>query len=146
MDDPWMVSTRGRPRPGADVGEGVDGLHYARVGGVVKGVDPVADLVDDVDLPFARRHPRSVPIAILTRRRPGMIGGPGGSPGSGAGSVIDLIVGWTQRTSETSRAFSTSGRHETGAGRRELAGDGRARSYLLSGLVRCGLCGRRMDS
>jgi hypothetical protein len=24
--------------------------------------------------------------------------------------------------------------------------DGRARSYLLSGLVRCGLCGRRMDS
>jgi Recombinase zinc beta ribbon domain/Recombinase len=25
-------------------------------------------------------------------------------------------------------------------------GDGRARSYLLSGLVRCGVCGRRMDS
>ena len=24
--------------------------------------------------------------------------------------------------------------------------DGRARSYLLSGLVRCGVCGRRMDS
>ena len=35
---------------GADVGEGVDGLHHARVGGVVEGVDPVAYLVDDVDL------------------------------------------------------------------------------------------------
>ena len=38
---------------GADVGEGVDGLHDAGVGGVVEGVDPVAYLVDDVDLPLA---------------------------------------------------------------------------------------------
>ena len=61
---------RGPAEAGADVGEGVDGLHHARVGGVVEGVDPVAYLVDDVDLPLARRHSPSVPIAILARRRP----------------------------------------------------------------------------
>ena len=69
MDDPWMGVDETSSEAGADVGEGVDGLHDARVGGVVEGVDPVADLVDDVDLPLARPHSPSVPIAILVRRR-----------------------------------------------------------------------------
>ena len=37
-------------------GEGVDGVHDAGVGGGVQLVDPVADLVRDVDLPVTVRH------------------------------------------------------------------------------------------
>ena len=72
----WCRRVGGRGR--ADVGEGVDGLHDAGVGGVVEGVDPVADFVDDVDLPVVGHHALSVPIAILARRR-----GRTGLPGSG---------------------------------------------------------------
>jgi hypothetical protein len=54
---------------GAEVGEGVDSLHGPPMGGLVERVDPVADLVDDVDLPLARRHSLSVPIAKPGRRR-----------------------------------------------------------------------------
>jgi hypothetical protein len=48
---------------GADFGEGVDGLHDPGVGGGVKGVDPVAYLVHDIDLPFPGHHGVSIPIA-----------------------------------------------------------------------------------
>jgi hypothetical protein len=59
-----MVSTSGRAEAGSGFGEGVDGLHDSGVGGVVEGVDPVADLVHDVDLPVRRGHERSIAIAI----------------------------------------------------------------------------------
>lgn len=44
MDDPWIVSTSGRP----SFGEGVDGLHYPGVGSSIELGEPVVYLVRDV--------------------------------------------------------------------------------------------------
>lgn len=40
--------------------EQVDGLHDASVGDWLEAVDPVAYLVDEVDLPLVRSHPASI--------------------------------------------------------------------------------------
>jgi hypothetical protein len=48
--DQWSAETW------SDLGQGVDGLHDPGVGRVVERVDPVANLVHDVDLPLAGRH------------------------------------------------------------------------------------------
>lgn len=54
--EPVMVSTRGTPQARATLGERIDRLHHAPVGRLVKLVDPVEHLVDDVHLPFADAH------------------------------------------------------------------------------------------
>jgi len=50
------VSTSGRPRSRTGIGEGVDGLDDPAVGSRVEGVEPVADLVHDVDVLLAVDH------------------------------------------------------------------------------------------
>jgi hypothetical protein len=54
------------PQARSGIGQGVDGVHDSGVRGYVEGIEPIAHLVRDVDLPFAVRHSWSVPIAILT--------------------------------------------------------------------------------
>lgn len=53
------------PQARSGIGQGVDGVHDSGVRGYVEGIEPIAHLVRDVDLPFAVRHSLSVPIAIL---------------------------------------------------------------------------------
>jgi hypothetical protein len=53
IDDPWMGVDEGPAEAGADVGESVDRLHDPGKDRAVEGVDPVAHLIHDVDLPLA---------------------------------------------------------------------------------------------
>ena len=81
MDEPWMVSTRGRPRPAQarpGLGEHVDGLHHSGVGGLVQAGDPVAYLVDEVDLLLRSIHPSSIADGILRWVRGPWFGPSGG--------------------------------------------------------------------
>ncbi len=63
-------------RPG--LGEHVDGLHHSGVGGLVQGGDPVAYLVDEVDLPLLSIHPSSIADSILRWVRGPWFGPSGG--------------------------------------------------------------------
>ena len=80
--------------PGAGVGEDVDGLHDARVGGSSRESIQSRTSFDEVDLPLAGCHRASIPIAKLgalsAARGPGIASG---SPGAGDGGGPVRVLG-----------------------------------------------------
>lgn len=52
---------------GTGLGQRVDGLDHPGVCGGVETIEPLSDLVRDVDLPFTEVHPRSIALGIRPR-------------------------------------------------------------------------------
>ncbi|GAB1694206.1 hypothetical protein KRM28CT15_60090 [Krasilnikovia sp. M28-CT-15] len=80
IDEPWIVSTTGRPSPGPASARRSIACTTRALGGRIKAVDPIPDFVDEIDIPLFSRH--WVSIAF-------------GKPGSAFGGLREAFMCWS---------------------------------------------------